>query len=98
MAAPAWLGDEVAGAGFRLAGAITRTVAAGDELRELVRARVEAPLVLLSRSVASRLPGEVLRAAIRAVPPVTVVVPDLRESLAFADDSARLRRQLGLEG
>ena len=98
MAAPVYLGDEVAGAGFRLAGALPCPVASGDEARALAQARAEAPVVLVSASVAARLPAETLRAALRAVPPVTVVVPDLRLGQGFADDSARLRRQLGLEG
>jgi len=98
MGAPAYLGDEVTGAGFRLAGALARAVAPGDEVRALAEARAMSPVVLVSASVASRIPEPILRAALRALPPVTVVVPDLRESLAFADDSARLRRQLGLEG
>ncbi len=98
MAAPVYLGDEVAGAGFRLAGALAPPVAPGDEARALAEARADSPVVLVSASVAARIPEAILRAALRAVPPVTVVVPDLRESLAFADDSARLRRQLGLEG
>jgi hypothetical protein len=94
MAAPVYLGDEVAGAGFRLAGALARPVPSGDEARALAQARAEAPVVLVSASVAARQPAETLRAALR----VTVVVPDLRLGQGFADDSARLRRQLGLEG
>jgi vacuolar-type H+-ATPase subunit F/Vma7 len=98
MAAPVYLGDEATGAGFRLAGADSRFPAPGDEAAALALARRDAPVVLVSAAVAARIPGEVLRAALRAVPPVTVIVPDLREGFAFADDSARLRRQLGLEG
>lgn len=97
MAAPIHLGDEVAGAGFRLAGVVTRTVAPGDEARALARARAEAPVVLVSAEVAARIPPGILGAAVAAVLPVTVVVPDLRAGLDFADDSARHRRQLGLE-
>jgi len=97
MAAPIHLGDEVAGAGFRLAGVVTRTVAPGDEARALAQARAEAPVVLVSADLAARIPAGILGAALAAVPPVTVVVPDLRAGFAFADDTARLRRQLGLE-
>jgi vacuolar-type H+-ATPase subunit F/Vma7 len=97
MGAPIFLGDEVTGCGFRLAGAIAKVVPPGQEASALEEARAEASVVLVSSSVASRIPGERLRAALRAVPPVTVVVPDLREGPAFADDSPRLKRQLGLD-
>jgi vacuolar-type H+-ATPase subunit F/Vma7 len=97
MAAPVYLGDEVTGAGFRLAGVDARRVEAGEEIAALERARGQASLVLVSASLAARLPDGVLRFAIRDAPPVTLVVPDLRASTGFADAAPALRRQLGLE-
>lgn len=97
MADPVHLGNETTGAGFRLAGVLSRTVPPGEEIRALALARAEAPVVLVSADVAARLPPDLLAAAVADVPPVTVVVPDLRADPAFADHAARLRRQLGLE-
>lgn len=98
MGAPAYLGDEVTAAGFRLAGVDARAPAPGTEAATLDEVRARSPLVLVSATVAARIPAATLRAALRAAPPITVVVPDLREETEFPDLSARLRRQLGFEG
>jgi vacuolar-type H+-ATPase subunit F/Vma7 len=97
MASPVFIGDEIAAAGFRLAGAEVRVPPAGKEAAELEAARAGAPLVMVCASVAARMHPEVLRAAVRAISPVTVVVPDLQGEVASADLAARLRRQLGID-
>jgi vacuolar-type H+-ATPase subunit F/Vma7 len=97
MGAPVYLGDELSAAGFRLAGLDARVPAAGTESAALAEALASAEVVLVSATVAARLPEAALHAALRAASPLTVIVPDLRLGTAFADLAARLRRQLGIE-
>ncbi|MDP3702585.1 MAG: hypothetical protein Q8R72_16930 [Hylemonella sp.] len=94
---PIYLGDEVSAAGYRLAGARVRTPRAGEETAALTRACAEAPLVLLSASVAGRIAGSVLGAALAALAPLVLVVPDLQGQTPLPDLATRLRAQLGLE-
>lgn len=97
MGAPVFIGDEVAAAGFRLAGADVRIAPPGAEAATLEAARASAPLVMVDAAVARRLPAEILRAAVRAPAPITVVVPDLQGEAASPDLAQRLRRQLGID-
>jgi vacuolar-type H+-ATPase subunit F/Vma7 len=97
MAALVFIGDEVAAAGWRLAGVNARAAAPGAETAELAGALDEAALVLLSAEAAARIPEPQLRAALRRLTPVTVVVPDLREAVPYPDVAARMKRQLGIE-
>lgn len=97
MASIVFIGDEVAAAGWRLAGAQARIPERGGEGAALDAALGEAALVLLAAEVAARIPEAEVRSALRRVAPVTVVVPDLRESVPYPDVPARMRRQLGIE-
>ena len=97
MAAPIYLGDEVSGAGFRLAGLSVRAPRRGDETAALAAARQEAPLVLVAATVAARVAEGELRAALAALTPLVLIVPDLDGEAPVPDLAARLRRQLGLE-
>lgn len=92
-----FIGDKVAAAGWRLAGVdweAGEPEAAGEAL---ARALGEAELVLVSVEAAARIPEAQLRAALRRLSPVTVVVPDLRQALPYPDMVARMKRQLGIE-
>jgi vacuolar-type H+-ATPase subunit F/Vma7 len=97
MASFVFIGDEAAAAGWRLAGATPRVCPPGAESEALAAALDEAVLVLLAAEVAARIPEAQLRAALRRVTPVTVVVPDLREAVPYPDMAERMRRQLGIE-
>ena len=97
MAAPVYLGDAVSAAGYRLAGALVRTPRAGDEAAALAWARLQAPLVLVSAAVAAAINEALLRAALSALTPLVLIVPDLQGEVALPDLAARLRGQLGLE-
>jgi vacuolar-type H+-ATPase subunit F/Vma7 len=97
MGAAVYLGDAVSAAGYRLAGAVVRTPAAGEEAAALAWARTQAPLVLLSSSVASQIGETVLRAALSAPAPLLLIVPDLHGEVPLPDLAARLRSQLGLD-
>jgi vacuolar-type H+-ATPase subunit F/Vma7 len=97
MAAPFYIGDEVSAAGYRLAGARVEVPERGEEAAALEAARAQAPLVLVSAAVAARIPERALHAALAALTPLTLIVPDLRGEAAMPDVVARLRHQLGLE-
>lgn len=97
MTAPIYLGDEVSAAGYRLAGALVRSPGAGEESAALAWARSRSPLVLLSAVVAAGLGEAVLRAALSALTPLVLIVPDLQGEVPLPDLAARLRSQLGLE-
>lgn len=92
-----FIGDEVAAAGWRLAGVDARACEPGAEAPALAGALEEAQLVLVSAEAAARIPEPQLRAALRRLTPVTVVVPDLRDAVPYPDVAARMKRQLGIE-
>ena len=97
MPAPVYLGDEVSAAGFRLAGALVRTPRPGEEAAALAWARANAPLVLVSATVAAGAGEALMRAALSALSPLVLVLPDLHGEVPLPDLAARLRGQLGLE-
>jgi vacuolar-type H+-ATPase subunit F/Vma7 len=97
MAAPVYVGDEVSAAGYRLTGALVRTPRAGEEAAALAWARSQAPLVLVSAAVAAGIGDVALRAALSALAPLVLIVPDLQGAVPPPDLAARLRGQLGLE-
>ena len=92
-----YIGDELTAAGFRLAGAQILLPAAGEEAASLARAQGDAQLVLLSADVAARIPRESLGAALAALAPLTLVVPDLLGRQPVPDRVQRLRRRMGME-
>jgi len=97
MAAPVFLGDEVSAAGYRLGGAIVRTPVKGEEASFFEWARREAPLVLVTAEVATRLPPGLLARAFAAGQPLVLIVPDVRRRVAPPDLARSVRRQLGME-
>jgi hypothetical protein len=97
MTAPVYLGDEVSAAGYRLAGAVVRTPRVGEGAAALAQACGQAPLVLLSAAVAAGIGERQLRAALSALSPLVLIVPDLQAQVPLPDLAARLRAQLGLE-
>jgi vacuolar-type H+-ATPase subunit F/Vma7 len=97
MPIPCYIGDEATAAGFRLAGASTMVPAAGAEGEALASARARASLVLISATIAARIPPRELAAACARLAPLTLVVPDLQGETEMPDLATRLRAQLGLE-
>lgn len=91
------IGDELACAGFRLAGVEVRPTAAAEVPAAFDAARRQADLVLLGHAAAAALPAEVLRQArLRAQPPVAVL-PMLGAPAVDGDFTRRLRALMGLE-
>ncbi len=97
MAALVYLGDEVSGAGWRLAGAAVSDPSADEATAALEAARAQAPLVLLSAALTPAIDAGVLHDALAAPSPLVLVVPDLHGRVPLPDLAARLRAQLGLE-
>jgi len=97
MRAPIYLGDEVTAAGFRLAGVQVRVPAPDQAGTAFAEARALAPLVLVSAAVAAHIDAAQLRAALIALQPLVVIVPDARGEVPRPDLAARLRGQLGME-
>ncbi|MGZ8261117.1 MAG: V-type ATP synthase subunit F [Caldimonas sp.] len=97
MTLAVYLGDEVAAAGWRLAGARVRLPARADAAKALAEACADAELVLLSSRLAASIGEGALRGVLAAPAPLVLVVPDLDGDVAIPDPAARLRAQLGLE-
>jgi hypothetical protein len=94
----AYLGNALDAAGWRLAGALTFTPAAGEAVAAMAAARQAAALVLLDRETACALPADVLEPALAALQPLVLVLPDAVDAPPPAFDPAeRVQRQLGLE-
>jgi len=92
-----YIGDAVSASGYALAGVRVTVPARGGEALALERARANASLVLISVAVAARVPEADLRAALAALAPLTLIVPDVSGEVAMPDIAHRLRRELGLE-
>jgi vacuolar-type H+-ATPase subunit F/Vma7 len=90
MPAPAYIGDEISAAGYRLAGAQVTVPGDGAASAALEVARASSPLVLISAAVAAGIDAAQLRAAMMALQPLVLIVPDVQ-------GEARLRGQLGME-
>ena len=96
QAAPLFIGDELAAAGYRLAGAKVLVPKAGEEAQALATALGGACLVLISADVAQRLPASLLAEASAALRPLLLVVPATQAQASRPDIAQRLRAQLGL--
>jgi vacuolar-type H+-ATPase subunit F/Vma7 len=97
MQAPIYLGDEVTAAGYRLAGAQVRVPAPPEAGAAFAEACALAPLVLVSAAVAANIDAAQLRAALAALQPLVLIVPDAQGEVPRPDLAARLRGQLGME-
>ena len=96
MASVAYIGDELSGAGYRLAGA--RVYPAGGEAEvhaALERACAENELVLVNAGCAARLAPGRLAALLRGVAPLLLVVQD--GSGGRHDVVEQMKRRIGLQ-
>lgn len=100
MGIPWFIGDELTGAGFRLAGVRVITVEMSDRdsiVDAFTLALGEAALVVITTPAAEVLPeARLARAVIAANPPVAVV-PDARDTRPLPDMGHRVRSALGVE-
>ena len=73
MGAAVYLGDELGAAGWRLAGLDVRVPAAGEATAALAWAIGQAPLVLVSATVAAQVEDQAMRRAACALQPLVLV-------------------------
>jgi len=96
MALCAFIGDELTGAGFRLAGARVHSPPAaeiGQLFRQLGR---ECELLILTAEAAAQVPDTLMRQTTAAGKPLLLVVPDAAERRQPEDLAALLRSKLGM--
>jgi vacuolar-type H+-ATPase subunit F/Vma7 len=92
----AYIGDEVAAAGFGLAGAAVRVPARGTETAVLREETARAALVLIARSAAERVDPRELAQALASARPLVIVLPEAEGLPPGIDVAARVRLQLGI--
>lgn len=97
MSAPVFIGDELTGAGFRLAGLRVRGLSVDTVEADFRRALEEAPFVVLTARAAAGLPAVVVDAAVRAASPPVAIVPEAAGGPALPDMGRAVRRALGVE-
>lgn len=96
MKSPAFIGDEVTAAAFRLAGLTVHVPESGDTQATFRRALETSSLVLITVQAAGRVgPGAMDRAVRRAAPPVAVVESAVSED-APPDLERFVRATLGV--
>ncbi len=91
-----FIGDEIAAAGFRLAGVYARVPGPGEESACLREESAQAAFILLARGTAARIARPDLQRALASVSPLVLAVPDARDLLPASDVAARVRLQLGV--
>jgi vacuolar-type H+-ATPase subunit F/Vma7 len=96
MAGVSFIGDEIAAAGFRLAGATVRMPERGAETEVLREEAARAALVILTRAVAERIESRELGQALASPSPLVIVLPDAVGLPPAIDVAARVRLQLGI--
>ncbi|MEJ2515937.1 MAG: V-type ATP synthase subunit F [Gammaproteobacteria bacterium] len=97
MTTPVFIGDRLTAAGFRLAGLRTLVTAPEDALKVFRDALSRHGAILITASLAARLPAGVLEKAVSAASPPVAVVPDFSGGREPADLAHRVRRALGVE-
>jgi vacuolar-type H+-ATPase subunit F/Vma7 len=91
------IADEATCAGFRLAGADTRTPHEADLPAAFATALAQARLVVVTRRFAEALAPDALRDAMARVSPLVVVMPGIDEPEADVGLARRIRAVLGIE-
>ena len=97
MAGTVFIGDELTGAGFRLAGASVYTPGP-EQLEDTVRKLLpRATLLIVTEDVASALPGDWLRQVVTRAHPPLAVVPAALPGRTGPDLEHEVRIGLGME-
>ena len=92
-----FIGDELTGAGFRLAG-IRVVEATADVVEEVFRRALEdAPLIMLTAEVADTLPAALVEAAVGRADPPVAIVPAAGAGPSLPDMEREVRAALGVE-
>ena len=97
MSVPVFVGDELTGAGFRLAGLRIFDPASQDTELLFRQALEQAPLVIMTARAASELPGSLVEEAIRRAQPPVTIVPEAVGGPPLPDIEHQVRAALGVE-
>lgn len=97
MAVPAFIGDEVTAAAWRLIGVRAVAVDSGNVAEAFEAAMADGDLLLVTAACAAELDGERLDAAVRHAKPLILVVPDAANRIAPPDLDREVDRVLGIE-
>jgi len=97
MSGVAFIGDELTGTGYRLAGATVFIVPPEGAAEALADAQGRSSVVLLAPAHARAIPAAALEAALAATRPLTLVVDDVLQREAPPDLEQLMRRALGVE-
>lgn len=97
MQRPLFIGDELSAAGFRLPGVRIVTPEPGSLTEVFESALREAPLVIITTTLADALPGVRLPEAVKQAHPPVAVVPDATDTTPMPDMGRRVRLALGVE-
>lgn len=92
----AFLGDELTGLGFRLAGVECHAPADRGIAERFAQLRRRARLILVTAEAAQAIGEAEILAAQAAEEPLVVVIPDARRRRTAPDRAAAVRRQLGM--
>ena len=97
MSAPAFIGDELNAAGYRLAGVAVYSPPPEQLLGVFRHVLTRHELIFIAVSEARRLPSAELNTALRQISPHLLVLPDILERSPVRDLSTRIRMQLGVK-
>ena len=97
MTVPAFIGDEVSAAAWRLIG-VSATAVDNANVKDVFDAALGKPgLLLVTTACAAQLDSERLDAAVRKAQPLILVVPDAANRIAPPDLDKEVDRVLGIE-
>jgi vacuolar-type H+-ATPase subunit F/Vma7 len=94
---PAFIGDEVSAAAWRLVGVDAAAVDAGDVAEVFAAALGKPGLLMVTAACAAELDADRLDAAIRDGRPLILLVPDAASRIAPPDLDKEVDRVLGIE-
>ena len=97
MSAVVFIGDELSGVGFRLAGLEVPPLGEGETTTVLAEARQSAGAVLITAATAAGVHKYDLDEALLALIPPVALVPDILGVVAPPDLGRRLKAALGIE-
>ena len=97
MTAPAFIGDEVSAAAWRLIGVRAMAVDKGNVAAAFEGEMGVPGVLMITAAFAAELEGERLDAAVRDARPLILVVPDVANQLAPPDLDSEVDRVLGIE-
>jgi vacuolar-type H+-ATPase subunit F/Vma7 len=95
--AVAFVGDELAAAGYRLAGALTIVAEPAECAQAVATVMGRCNVLLLGERCASGLPPQEREALLTSIQPIVVIVPPMQERSSWRDAATRARQSLGLE-